>query len=420
MSIIALDYGQLQKAVKASNQTARECDDFCNEIQQKVTKKLDSLERGSSANTAQANYFARQKMTLLNSKRDACNNFSRKASEISEYARTTDSRVSQYINAECKVFRSRHNMNVDIITELFTWLSTGILNKSSFGRWLRQKMKGCKAWLSKKKREVKRWIYLEGGKYIIKTVLYVVGTVIAGVVLVAVAGPTLAALAAAIAGSSVWTAVTAAAGFVASAMAVADNWTKALGNLEAALINKEDPGWAQRKAGYSSFADFLKKARFSSGEANIRSNMMSNGLKFTATIASVINLTDLTKRVYNFRLSLSDPYVKTTLFKKLSFSNPKSGKTTWQTVKYGLRTIKQNYTTLKTQLGLTNINRLNSYYKKELGNTFINIEKVHGYVKNIFSTNSLFNDIKKITTDKIRSKTIVWNNAHKYKSLFSF
>lgn len=367
MSTVVLDYNQMVQAMWAAQSTAWKCGEYTEEIQRKVTQKLDSLERGSNSLVSSANYFAQQKIADLNRKREQFEQYGNHVIEAMRYAEDTDNRVSSYIKTESREFRRNHGMEVNVVIEFFAWISTNVLNSTEFGRWLNQKMRAMENWVDRSRRRFKQWFHLEGGKYIIKIVTNILLTVAAVVIVIFVALPALMGAVAAIAANgvmlgSLWTVLTATASFVTSFIKIFDCVTKVGGNMAALESLEEDPGWAHRYGSYSSFAEYLRKTNFHDGYLNKLSYIHANTIDTVAFAAQLIHAADTAHRGINFLKGIKANGTRH-YFKKVRFKT-KNGKVSWATFKYGIKSIRQNAKTANEAINNTNINRLNKYYKK--------------------------------------------------------
>ena len=369
MGTIALDYSQMSQTVWAAQRAASKCDDFRGEINRKVTQKLNSLERGQNGLVGSANYFAQQKIADLDRKRGQFEQYGHRMAEVMQYAKDTDNRVSSYIKTESREFRRNHGMEVSIVVELFTWLSTTTLNRSEFGRWLNQKMRDLGNWVDGGRRRFKQWFHLEGGKYILKVILNIVLTVAAVLVAVFVALPALISAAAALAAGftlgALWTFITAAAAFATAFISILDNTAKVAGNMAAAEAIKDDPGWAQRYGSYGSFAEYLRKTNFNDGYLNKISYIYANTIDTVTFVAGMIKMADTARKGIRFFKTVKEKGVYQ-YFRKMNFKT-KTGKVTWATFKYGLKSVRENIKTLKSGFQNTNISRLTTYYKAAAG-----------------------------------------------------
>lgn len=371
-AVISLDYSAMGDVSRSARKAADYCEDYAKEIDRKVTKKLGNLRLGSNGNTSNANYFAKQKMHRLEEQKKTYHHFADAVDSAREYAQDKDRSVSSYIKNESREFRQQHDMSVSRLEEFFAWATTALLNKTAFGRWLNQAMKDVGNWIDDKKRKFNQWFELEGGKYVAKMIFAVIGTVIAVIALVFVAGPALvgsigAVIAAwgtaTLTSGMVWTAITASIGFVAAVIAVLDGVTKVCGNAAAAISQDDDPGWARRYGKYTSLSEYLRKNNFHSSFLNKLSFIAANSLDTVTVIASVVNIADMGRQGFKFHQQVKDKGVHH-FFRKMRFKG-KNGKMTWGTFKYGMKAFKENVKTFKTGISNTNINRINEAYKAE-------------------------------------------------------
>lgn len=428
-TVVSIDYSEMRSASNAAKRTATQCQSYANEIQRKVTNKLDSLKLGSSSDTSQANYFAQKKIRDLNSKKNSMEKLAAKIDDVREYAKETDQNVASYIRRESVKFRQSHDMKVGVLVEFFTWLDMVILNSNALDRFFKEKMTNLKNWVDEKKRKFKQWWELEGGKYIVKTAIAIVGTIVAVIFLFCAAIPALVTAIAGIAslfagfslaalGSVLWTVITAAATFTTAIVAVADGLTKSIAGMQAVEAFEDDPGWARRYDSYSSFTAYLRKNNFHDGYLNKLSYIVANKVDTVATIASVINLADTARRGISFYKSIKENG-RAKIFWKVKFTG-KNGKVTWGTFKYGLKRTFDNVKVAKTFMGNTNISRITQSFEKAMKGY-----EVYKGIKNINKWMSNFNNLVekgtyKYSIDAIKSKikenTITFDYLDKIKS----
>lgn len=421
-TIITLDYSAMKEAYRKANKASEKCASYAGKIDSKINQKVTNLKMGGNSNTYQANYFAKQKIDKLNEKKDQYSTYSTKIENARTFAKDTDANVSTYIKNASKDFRNSNNMKVGVITEFFSWVTTTLINSTAFGRWLNQVCKDVGTWIDGVKRKFKNWYELDGGKYIIKTVVAVLGTVIAVIFLVCVAWPALVAIIgtigaaglAGLTGAMIWTLVTAAAAFTTAVIAVADGVTKTFANLSAALTFKDDPGWAKRYNSYSSLSEYLRKNNFHSSFMDKVSGIAANVIDKVTIVAAVINIADLVHNGVNVVKQLKNGGMSK-VFNKVHFKSP-SGKVTIGTVKYGMKNVIRNMGELKKLVSTTNISRIHTYYEQTT--------KLHDFYKTLKSGEKIGQFVEKlgdkgvgeIAGDKI--KDMIKNNStsHEYGS----
>lgn len=408
MAIVALDYSMMKQASKRANEAVKDCERYTKKIDSKVTTKIESLKLGASSNTNQASYFAKQKIRSLNNQKEKYRKYASKIEEARTFASQADSNVSRYIKKASKDFRATHDMKVNIITEFFAWVTTKLLNSTEFGRWLNQWVKDRGSWIDERKRKFKSWWELDGGKYIIKTVLAVVGTIVAVAFLVMVAWPALAAV---LGGGLTWALITAAAGVVTATMAIINGVVKSIANLTAAINFKDDPGWAKRYNSYSSFAEYFRKNNFKNSFMNKLSVAIANIADVIEISAAIINVADL---VHNGVRTLKS--LKTEKFlNKVHFKSP-SGKVTKGTIKYGIKNLLRNAAEFKKRVTTTSVSRLHTYYEEKA-----KIGGIYKRVKSIEKIGKFFDKvgdegIGKSITEKITDKIKEYSTLHEYGS----
>lgn len=396
-TVITLDYSDMENSFKKADKASKECDSYIDKIESKITKKIDGLKGGGNGNTSSANYFANEKKRKLREKSKKYSTYAQNMKAAKKYAADTDKRVSELIKAESKDFRKVHNMETNVITDFFTWASTTLLNSTAFGRWLSEVGRDIGRWIDAAGRKFKEWYRLDGGKYVIKTVLAVVGTVIAVVFLVAVAWPALLAAigafgsviagTAVLTGGMIWTAITAAAGFATAVIAVTDGLTKVFSNGAAALTLSDDPGWAARYGGFSSLSDWARSTNFKNSIMNKISYSFSDIYDGVDIACSIINVIDLTRHGIRVLSDLKAKRYELPL-RKLGFKGA-DGKMhiSFSTIKYNCKKGLQNLKTIKDVFTNTGWNQLTSHYEKAL--------KYYGAYKKTKSAQKFFDKVVK-------------------------
>lgn len=426
-AVIALDYSAMGDISRSARKAGDYCGDYAKEIDRKVTQKLNNLRLGSNGNTSNANYFAKQKIHRLEEQKKTYYHFADTVDSARAYAQDKDQRVSSYIKNESREFRQKHDMKVSRLEEFFAWATTTLLNETAFGRWLNQAMKDVGNWVDDKKRKFKQWYELDGGKYVVKMVFALIGTVIAAITLVFVAGPALIASigaviaawgTAALTAGMVWTAITASIGFVAAVIAVFDGVTKMCGNAAAAISQDDDPGWARRYGEYSSFSEYLRKNNFHNSFLNKLSFIAANSIDTVTVIASVVNIADMGRQGFKFHQQVKDKGVHH-FFRKMRFKG-KNGKMTWGTFKYGMKAFKENVKTFKTGITDTNINRINGAYESEFKDLKIykGLEKFKNGLSNFdsWAEKGTWNYTTDMIKDKINSAIKDYSVVYDYGS----
>ena len=357
-AVISLDYGAMDEAGRAAGNAAKKCRSYAENINKKISKKVSSLTLGGNGNTAQIDYFARCKINELNQRIPRYEEFATKVANAKSYAESTDKNVSGYIRKAANDFRKSHDMKVGIISEFFAWATTTLLNKTTFGRWLNQITRTADAWLDMAKRNFKNWYELDGGKYIIKAALAVVGTVIATIFLVTVAWPVLVSAVSV----SLWTAVTAAATYVAAVIAVADGVVKSVNSIKAVAEFQDDPGWAKRFGSFTSLSEYMRKTNFHVPFLDKISNIAANIIEVVKVAAEIIGLADLIQNGIKVVKVIKENGIGK-MFNKVHFQSP-GGKITICTIKHGMKNVIRNAGQLKEMITSTNIARLKTFYEK--------------------------------------------------------
>lgn len=351
MATLTLNYTDIKAAYNAANKAAAKCESYAGEISKKVTRKIDQLERGGSSQTGSASYYAGRKISELNKKSGVYSNYANRLDDFlngTSGAKAVDKKVSDYIKSELNTFRKKNGMKVNAVTEFFTWLSTTIINKTEFGKWLKDTFTGIKNWLKDSIDDLEYWYRCGGGKYVLKAIGGVI-LLVAAVIAVIVAWPIMvgafSALAAGFTMAAAWTALVATTTFIGAIIGAVDAAVNAYYNGKAFSVNNVDPAWAKRFDSYNSATEALRKHRSDDKKWNENSYKWATAIEITELTCALINIADMAKNGINF---LKDPEMRkkffpkrdTTTFKKISFT--KYNKVTFGSIKNGLSALKIN------------------------------------------------------------------------------
>lgn len=218
MAELALNYSEIEEAGKAAEETARGCENYMDQIERCVTTKIGSVRLGESAYTSQANFYAKQKISELEQKRDKYRTY---ANTLEQFvndpsgAREVDKSVANAVNQSYTAYIESHNIKVNPVVAGLTAISVWLGNE---GAWvIRATGIGSMLAVSYEFAELFRgigedlqyWYRCEGGKHIVKGVALAV-LAVGAVVTAVLALPAFLA-----AGGALLTALTAGAGLTA-------------------------------------------------------------------------------------------------------------------------------------------------------------------------------------------------------------
>ncbi len=352
MSDFSLDYGEIQSAYRSASEAASLSRSYSGDLKYKVSDKLNSLEGGGTGYTSNAGYFSNRKIQQLE---DRAARYDRYAHKLDTFlngahgARNVDALVAARLKAESKSFRRSNNMSVNPVTDFFVWMTTTVINKSDFAKWLKDVFTDVGNWIVKAIDDLKYWYKCDGGKYIINSIVSIVLTAVAAAVIVFVAWPAL------LAASGVWATIVAAAGFVTALITLADRVVACIHDRKAIDANGEDPAWAKRYDGINSTSDFFTKVRSGNRFIDRLTYKIANMVNAVSSICAVINISDFAKT--GFKL-MKNPEWKSN-FKSLIFSKDK-----WKQKFKDIRGMSKDFydhttmKTLKKTAGLSNFSKV--------------------------------------------------------------
>ncbi len=323
--IISLNYFYLNSAATNSRKLAEELNQYSNELNKKVQKKIYSVTGGMSAALSNADYYVDAKIRQLRAKEANARILYSKITSLCETAKNVDNDVAKMIKQNQK--------------ELFDRVPD--LKPSGFIAGLISFWCDCKDWpligwiFSAKEviykageelgRSLAYWYKCEGGKEIVGIILSFVTVALSGVILACAVLATGGTILAVIAG--VAAAISAVIGVVNAITNVVTSW-QAYG-----AAASGHPGIAQIYSGQDKLSDVLRYTNYRDRDKNRNSNAIAAGIDITDAICKTISL------VYGFGKSIS-AFAKSDMFdllKKHDFSS--FGAEVWD----GIKSLKNNF-----------------------------------------------------------------------------
>lgn len=358
MAEIILDYSEIQDSSRAAKKVADQCEDFANDLEKKVTKKLGDLKRGASGNTTSATSYMNAKIKELNKKATSFTNFSKDLDNFLNDdvgAKKTDKKAADEIKSYSKIFLKNNDMSVGPITDFFMMISNTFYNSTEFGQWLKKMNNAWDNFWADKARDIKYWYHCKGGKQalqagaaIVLTVVAVAACVIAVGAAVAAIGALCSAIAAgAVTAGVIWGAVSATAGAIAAVIGVADAVTNTYFSFKAAM--EDDPAWAKRYGDMDSASDALEKVRYKDGFMNNLTSGASKVVKGVEVTCNFINIADMASKGYKFIKNFKNTSALWKNKNKIKFFKEVDGKKTLNksSIKYTWMNIKKDYGAFK-------------------------------------------------------------------------
>lgn len=261
--VLSLKYGDLTNTIREANRLADELVQYCNELSDKVQKKMYSVEGGMSSALNSADYYVNQKIRQLRVREGNARNIAFRTQNLLETATRVDTDVEKTIQA-----------NQDIFFE-----KNPVLRASVFSQAVAS-LKSSTSAISVLLKDIRYWYKCEGGKEKIGIALSVANAILATVVLVCACVFT---------GGGIIATIVAIASFISSMIA----YFNAAANIATSIVAYNQavgghPGKAKIYAGMDKISDVLRQTNFHNKKWNRGSNKWATGIELTDAICSVV------------------------------------------------------------------------------------------------------------------------------------
>ena len=282
MSRAVFDYSALEKAGEHAEKTADKLTDYADELERKVSRKLNDYDGPWTGNLSSAYSLVREKRQALADKAEEFNRYGAALKDLAQEARTADTAVRSNISALSQAFALRNGIKISQREYEMALRAVRADNSNVVFRWLSDRGDEFGNWLGKTGDEFAYWYKYEGGKYLISENLKALlkgALAVAGIV--AAVATFLAAPA--ITGGAV---LALAAGVFVGVMGVADAATDMAYNGKAyTAAQNGDPAMAARLNDVNDYTDMLRR------ESNSRLvHNYTYFLDITETAAGIVDL----------------------------------------------------------------------------------------------------------------------------------
>ena len=352
MSQIKIDYSEIASAAKAANTVSKYYDEFADDIEKKVTKKLASLPgTDSKGYISNSKSYASEKIKRLREQKDyysdLASNIEKLSSNIQDHEKKVVSGVRQ-IATDALELKNQSKWQA-FCQWAYGTFCVDLLNWNPAMRFIGDKIKSGLDWLQEKGTKVIDWFKHGDGKYVLGIVLdtlAVVGAIAGSIIAVALAvaaGP-----------AAVLLIIAAIASVVGTIMTTVDAGFS-IANKYKALSESDDPGRARYYGDISGVNDTIKKTDMGGKTANsvwegigTGYDLLHTAANITAVVTGTIGAAGLTGKVV---------------------TDPVTGKQTLQTT-YDPSKIKGNLkNTMLEKIGLRNTNGKWTFSVKNLIST---------------------------------------------------
>ena len=382
MAVIEITYSELSSAKKNSIDAAKKLESYASKLKYQIASKLSDINNSDNINSALSS--TRTKINELNKKAEAMRNFSSDIDTISTKVKDTDKQVAKSINSSLDGLTTKNSSKVSqVMSDIFQWLTVDVMNKTAFGRWVKNAFNKVKDIFSDLATNIRHWYRTGGGKYVVDSIFAVVGAVVAVIACVGASGVIFGIIGAV----AVFTCVNAVANCVGNAMAYVKN-------------HNGDPAWANRYDKNNKFTDWV---RFLNKNDNKFWNGFASLLDITESAVTVISA------VYGIGKSLNSI---SNIFKEKGFNSIKALFGTNYKKVDGMP--KNSVGIIGSKFMTTDAQGKKIYTLKSIGNGLKSLFTDDGFRKDIGKNIKLFGDeiVDAITYKKVQIKQCghVWND----------
>lgn len=378
MSVIELNYKDIEDAGKKAKKTAKECGDYGKKISRNILSGLGAnLTLGSSTHTNTAILFAGKKIEELSSREESFEKYAAKLDEVVNNpvngAKIVDKRVKNMIERKYQVYKDINGIKVNPIYEGLCNLFVNTYNSNDFLKALKETMQFDLSVWDRKWDDMKYWYRCQGGKELVKVICCVVIAAVA-VVAAVVAWP---ALMAAIAAGGIWGIIVAGAGLVGAIFAALDAIVDALYEGRAYWNMKNNrPADARWDSNTDNMTDWLNRVVSDNQMVNRFTTKMAVTVSVVELGCALINVVDMGVNGIRFAGGIKKAYQhggwktvwKNVNKKTLVNFRDSKGKVTLKSMKTGLKATQKyvNHITENRQLNILkrNLKNQNKFYKQ--------------------------------------------------------
>lgn len=182
MAILQISYSDLNSTSRYASKVSSKLEGYANRLSSGVSRKISNVSGGSSSRLESALNKTNSKIKSLEEKATKMSKYSTKINTFKEKVKAKDEDVAKKITNLRNKFAKENDIKISKVEEFFQWLVVDNINKSEFGKWIKGLWDDAKDFLDNLKDNIKTWYKTGGGKYIVDTVLSIVG-VVAGIVI---------------------------------------------------------------------------------------------------------------------------------------------------------------------------------------------------------------------------------------------
>lgn len=284
---LVLSYGHLDEVIRYTKNLSNSLNEYCDDLCDKVQKKLLDVEGGGSSHLENAGYYVKRKMEKIRQRKANADTMNTLARNLLDTAKRVDSSVKSMIEARQAEFFEKYP---DLKPSNFKMMQTSFLcdlrNVPVLG-WIIKGVEAVGRGWNDLGKNIRHWWKCGGGQEIVMNAVDIVVKVGLAVVAVAVAVSAVAALA----GGTVIAIVVAGAALVAAAIACVNAVTNTITSVRAIAAGGDDPAMAKIYGKQDSLSTVLRETNFRDwGLRPITFQIpFSGGMTYTLDLGRILN-----------------------------------------------------------------------------------------------------------------------------------
>lgn len=276
MSVLAINYNEINTVISAANSISRKADEYANNLSWSVSGRIDSVTGGANDILTSSKYYVDAKINKLRSKSYAYGALANRINNFAENARKIDKQVARIIAYEKTRFQNTTGLGAKGPAAGFIEWLVGLKNKCPILEYIGNINSRLSTYIKSIKDEIRHWYEFEGGKEWLAYGRAIVGAVVA-LALFIVTLP-----------ASGFIAICAAIGAAIAAINAIYNVYSSVKSYEAA--RNGDPAWAKIYGDEDKLTDFFRRHNFGSKRLNQVMDVVSFGIDGAELFTGVVSI----------------------------------------------------------------------------------------------------------------------------------
>lgn len=277
MATLVIDYDSLTRVATNASNLAKKAETYANDLTNKVLNKFSGISGGSTANTADAHYYVKAKITALRTKQSSYSGLSTQITTFVENAKRIDQEVEKMIATNQEKFLSKNeHLRIDGgKASILNWL-VDLKNSCPLFEVIGNALRDIGTSTSDMFANIKYWYKCEGGKESVDFAL-AIGGAIAAALLFVISLP-----------ASGFVAICAMIGAAITAINAFTNVFTSYAAMKSA--KNDDPAWARIYSKQDKFSDVLRQTNFDDGLTNRLSYGIATGIDGVELFCNIVNI----------------------------------------------------------------------------------------------------------------------------------